>query len=359
MKTLWTAAVVCMAVTAWAADVRAGADDWMEPDKLLPALKKAASDDVPVCILYMDADFSWVGQAKFLNMPGLDGFIRVKQYDGRYADEYRVLQDEIPYTIWIPSLWLTDGENNLIGYVPNDGNSRQWQAVLSQAKSVMKWKRSARKSLDNVEKTIEAGPFATILKTLDDVEEKDKKYTAAIRASYKAQPVDQLKSRLTSPDLFPGEKERIEQRVAKATQMFFHDRVRDLRKQALDNVDKTYARCEELLYGGSSKEALDTLKPLTGGKINPVVDKKIAALREKILTAMRTGETPKREGAAETPAAGTEAGGDTKAEPETKPETATETEDKPETAAEPETKSDDDKDNKDKDDQEKGADETP
>jgi len=107
-------------------------------------------------------------------MPGLEGFIRVKQYDGRCAEEYYILQNQIPYTIWIPSLWLTDGENDLIGYVPNDGNSRQWQATLSQAKSVMKWKKSARKSLETVEKTIEIGPFPTILKTLDDVEEMDK-----------------------------------------------------------------------------------------------------------------------------------------------------------------------------------------
>jgi hypothetical protein len=123
--------------------------------------------------------------------------------------------------------------------------------------------------------------------------------------------------------------------------MFFHDRVRNLRKQALENVDKTYARCEELFYGGSPKEAFDALKPLTGGKINPVIDKKVAVLREKILTAMRTGEIPKRDGA-ETPAAETPAA-------DTKPETATESE----------TKSDGNQDNKDTDEQKKGNKETP
>jgi hypothetical protein len=313
----------------------------MEPDSLLPALKKAATEDVPVCILYMDASYNWSGQSKFLNMPGLESFIRVKQYEGRYVEEYSVLQNEIPYTIWVPSLWLTDGEGNLIGYVPNQGNSREWQNTLAQARDVMKWKRSARKSLDTAEKSIESGPFTTLLKTLDDVEAKDKRYTATIRASYRATSVDQLRQELSSPNLSSGQRERLERRVARATQMFFDERVKDLRKRALESIDKTYARSEEMLYGGSPKEAFDSLRPLAGCKINPMMDQKVATLREKILTAMRTGEIPKRDGATSTPD-GDNPPDETKADSETKsePETKAEPKAKEETTTEPESKAD-------------------
>ncbi|MBN2583485.1 MAG: hypothetical protein JXL80_10480 [Planctomycetes bacterium] len=295
MKSLWTAAVVCLATMLICTNLQAGKDDWAEPDKLFPALEKAAKEDVPVAILYMDQDGWGWGESKFENMPGLNGFLRVKFYSGQFIDEVSRLRDEIN-SIWIPCLLLTDGENNLIGYVPNDGNSREWQATLSQAKAVMKWKKSSRKSMDDAEKKLETGPFNVILKSLDDIEEKDKKYTAAIRASYKATPVDHLSRRLKEPDLFPGEKERIEKQIAKATQMFFCERVQDLRKKTLESIDKIYARSEELLYGGSPKEAMDMLKPLIACKINPPMDEKVSALKDKILEAIRSGEIPKREG---------------------------------------------------------------
>ena len=313
-------------------------DSWLGPDKLIPALRKAAKDDIVVAILYQDADgWAW-GRAKFENMSGMGGMLKVRAYSSHFVKEVNELWNQVT-AMWIPSMLFTDGEGNLIAYIRHDSNSREWGASIAQAKGVMKWKKRARKNLDKAEKQAAEGPFAPVFKTLGKVESEDKKWTAKIRKSYVPRPDSSIARRLGDPELSEEERDRLQKRRIKTIQMFFHERIKQLRKTAEENVEKAYKRAEELLYGGSPKDAMATLRPLLTCSIDEPTDARIKQLKERILEAIRTGVAPKREGQQE-------------AEPE---ETSDE---KPKESDTPATEEEDkkDQDNKDeKDEQEKEA----
>ena len=269
-------------------------DSWLAADKLIPALRKAAKDDIPVAILYQDVDgWDW-GRAKFENMGGLKGVIKVRAYSSHFVKEVNELWYQVT-SMWSPSMLFTDGQGNLIAYIRNDSNSKEWRMSIAQAKAVMKWKKRTRKSLDKAEKQASEGPFAPVFKTLSKVESEDKKWTAKIRKSYIPRPDSSIARRLDDPDLSEKERERLQKRRMRTVQMFFRERINQLRKTAKESVEKTYKRAEELLYGGSPKDALATLQPLLTCRINEATNTKIAQLKKSIQKAIRSGVSPKRE----------------------------------------------------------------
>jgi len=269
-------------------------DSWLGADKLIPVLRKAAKDDIPVAILYQDADWNW-GRAKFENMGGMGGMLKVRAYSSHFVEEVNELWYQVS-SMWTPSMLFTDGEGNLIAYIRNDANSRDWRSAIAQAKAVMKWKKGARKDLGKAEKQSAEGPFTPVFKTLSKVESEDKKWTAKIRKSYVARPESSIGRRIGEPELSEKARDRLQKRRMKAIQMFFHEKIKQLRKTAEDNVEKTYKRSEELLYGGSPKDAMATLRPLLACSINELMDAKVAGLKDQILEAIKTGVAPKREG---------------------------------------------------------------
>lgn len=257
---------------------------WHSPNTIGKVLEVARSKDVPVVILYQDTDDWGWGTRKFEAMK-LDGLVKVRAYVGNSVREVDALWHQVT-DIWIPALLFTDGDGHLIAFTNTDYNSRHWYQAAAQARSVMKWKGSARSALEKARK-IHENNLAKALAMVEEVHSQDEAMSRKVRGSYKYRVNTYRNTMRPGEKLTEEQRERIRQKQKEEKYWFFLYDYEELREDLVGKARSRIDTSKNLLADGKPRQAKEVFDTLRGCKIDKETDAEIEQLDKEIIAALK------------------------------------------------------------------------
>ncbi len=270
LLTLVLLALLAMPAVSWAKDIKPG-KGWVRAGLAGNAVAYAKKKDKAVVFLYTFKSSHDSRTMTFMKSKKLGGMVKILVYvDGKAPEAFMTVAGGVDGDRFVPRLYVATPDLALLAYIKRDSPGSKLTAAVGQAKKIMKWYRTSKKSIKKADAYVEAGRYKAAKKIYNKTIKQDKRYSFAVRRTWD----DETMADAITPTFFPKLDEKM------------------LSMEGL--AQKRYEAAKKHVEDKEYDEAIELLGPMVTDKADYPIISQAAELLKKAKEAKKLEDAKKK-----------------------------------------------------------------